>query len=93
MKGLKQSIAIKCAGNLTITPKLKRIVPLPSGSPTSTSMIVQVTFANPAGLLANRRQSSRLAMFHSSSTDPVYPGIATNSICPSAVHKKRVILC
>jgi len=65
---------------LTITPQLKRIMPLPSSPPTSTSMVIQMTLINPTGSLANRRQSSRLAMFHSRSTDPIDPSIPTNSI-------------
>ena len=65
---------------LAVTPQLKRIMPLPSSPPTSTSMVIQMTLINPTGSLANRRQSSRLAMFHSRSTDPIDPSIPTNSI-------------
>lgn len=65
---------------LTITPQLKRIMPLPSSPPTSTSMIVQMSLVDSTGPLANRRQSSRLAMFHGCSTDPVDPSIPTNCI-------------
>jgi hypothetical protein len=65
---------------LAVTPQLKRIMPLPSSPPTSTSMVIQMTLINPTGSLANRRQSSRLAMFHSRSTDPIDSSIPTNSI-------------
>ena len=65
---------------LTITLKLKRIMPLPSRSSTSTCMIIQMTFIDPTGFLANRGQSTRFTMFHSSTTNPIYPSIATNCV-------------
>ena len=43
-------------------------------------MIVQMSLVDTTGLLANRSQSTRLTMFHSILSDPINPGIATNSI-------------
>jgi hypothetical protein len=78
---LKQLIAMNdTMQQLTVTSKLKRVVPLPCRPPTRTSMIEQVTLVDTTRFLANGGQSTRLAMFHGGSADPVDSRITTNGI-------------
>jgi hypothetical protein len=65
---------------LTVTSKLKCVVPLPGGPPARSCMVIQMPSVNPSGFLANGCQSTRLTMFHGRGTDPVNPRIATNCI-------------
>jgi len=72
---------------LTITSKLKRVMPLPSSSPTGPGVIVQVTLVDTAGFLADGGQATRFSVFHGVGADPVDSSIMTDSVYISSCTK------
>jgi hypothetical protein len=65
---------------LTIPLELKCIVPLPGSPSPSTCMIVQMPLVDPAGLFANRCQTTGLAVLHRVGANPVDSGVSADGI-------------
>jgi hypothetical protein len=65
---------------LTVTSKLKGVIPLPGMSPARTGVIEQVTLIDTTGFLADGSQPTRFSVLHGIGADPVDSGITTDSI-------------
>ena len=66
--------------NLTVSPVRLSIVTFPGLPPSSCCLVEFVTLAQPTRLLAGCRKSAGFAVFVHGLDNPIYAGIATNSL-------------